>query len=323
MVGRVLVTGSSGFVGGALGVWLRRAGWTVMGVSRSPPRPGACDEFTACDLAAGPPDVAGRIDAVVHCAALASPWARPADYRASNVKALGHVLDLARAKRLGRFVLISSSAVHYAYADQLGLREDTPWPSQPANLYAASKRRGEAMVRDSGLPWTILRPRAVFGPGDTVVFPRILRAARRGALPTLVRPDGRSALTDLLYIDNLCGWIEQALRRDVGGAYLLANGEPVEVQALLHDVLDRLGAPPPGRRMRVGTAMTLARCMEWGSAALAGWREPPVTRFGVASLAFSKTVDIAKARAELGAPVVSLREGLDRFVAWQAGQGGA
>lgn len=321
MRGRVLITGSSGFVGGALGRWLRRAGWTVTGVSRSPPREGSCDTFVSQDLAAGPPPLQETFDAVVHCAALASPWAAPRDYEAANIVALRTMLDFATRHRPKRFVFISSSAVHYAFADQLGLTEDSPWPEIPVNAYAATKRAGEAMVRNSGLPWTIVRPRAVFGPGDTVVFPRILHAARKGLLPRLIRSDGVSPTADLLFIDNLCWWIEQVLEKDASGTYLLANGEPIETAALLAEILRKLELPPPTRRLRVETAMQMAGAMELVSRTLLNWREPAVTRFGVSSLAFSRTIDITRARRDLGAPPVSLAEGLDRFVAWQAAGG--
>lgn len=318
MRGRVLITGISGFVGSALGRWLRRAGWSVTGVSRSRPAEGCCDTFVSQDLAAGPPVLQETFDAVVHCAALAAPWAAPRDYRAANIVALRHMLNFGTRHRPERFVFISSSAVHYAFADQLGLTETTPWPATPVNAYAATKRVGEAMVEESGLPWAILRPRAVFGPGDTVVFPRILHAARRGMLPQLVRGDGVRPTIDLLFIDNLCWWIEQVLEQNASGTYLLANGEPIEASTLLADILGKLGLPAPTRRLSVETAMQIAGVMELASKSLFSWREPPVTRFGVSSLAFSKTVDITKASRDFGPPPVSLAQGLDRFVAWQS-----
>ena len=58
----------------------------------------------------------------------------------------------------------------------------------------------------------ILRPRAVFGPGDTVLFPRVLTAARKGRLPLLVS-DGPPPQGDVIYIDNLCHYMLQAATR--------------------------------------------------------------------------------------------------------------
>jgi len=315
---RVLITGVSGFVGGALGRWLRpRSKAHVIGVSRTQPREGACDDFFAHDLAEPLPADFPSVDVVVHAAALASPWARPVDYERSNMRTLETMLAYARHVKPRRFVFVSSSAVHYANRDQVAIDESTVWPTAPVNLYAASKRRGEAMVKASGLPWTIVRPRAVFGAGDTVVFPRILHAAKVGALPRLVRADGHRPKADLLHIDNLCFYVQRILETDAGGEFLLTNNEPVETSAMLDDVFARLGLPLPSRKVPVAVAMAAARLMESYSKAFNKWREPPATRFGVASLAFSKTFNVARAIQVLGAPPVSLKEGMDSFIDWQ------
>ena len=321
MTRRVLITGSSGFVGGALGVWLRqRTDVTVLGISRSQPRPGACDVHIQHDLTHPLPDTVGPCDVLVHCAALASPWDAPQDYEAANIIALRNVLDWAEAKAVAHFVFISSSAVQYAFADQLNLAEDTPWPERPINLYAASKRRGEAMVAASPLNWTIVRPRAVYGPGDTVVFPRILHAARKGVLPKLKRHDRHVPRIDLLYIDNLCWFLERILDSGHGGVFNLADGQSMETPALLTTVLGRLGLPEPRLELGVGTAMALAGAFELTSRWLQKWREPPVTKFGVASLAYSKTIDTRKAVGLLGVPPVRFDDGLNAFLQWQAQQ---
>jgi nucleoside-diphosphate-sugar epimerase len=322
MADRILVTGISGFVGGSLGRYLReRRGAHVTGSSRSPPREAACDAFVSHDLAAPLPNDAGSFDAIVHCAALASPWASPADYERSNVCTLQTILDFAKRTRPRHFIFVSSSAVHYAYCDQEGVSEETPWPKRPVNLYSASKRKGEALVRDAcdaaGIAWTIVRPRAVFGPGDTVVFPRILRAAKEGALPRLARSDGKSPRACLLYIENLCFFLERVLTTGADGVFLLTNNEPIETQAMLDDVLARLGLPIPARRMPVPIAMAAAGAMETVSRLARNWREPAATRFGVASLAFSKTFDVSRAIGRLGHPPVSMQRGLDAFIAWQ------
>lgn len=319
MTQRILITGSSGFVGGALGVWLRRrTGTTVVGLSRTPPRPGACDLYTQHDLTHPLPEALGPCDVLVHCAALASPWAAPQDYEAANIIALRNVLTWAEAKAVPHFVFVSSSAVQYTFADQLNLAEDTPWPERPINLYAASKRRGESMIAASSLNWTIVRPRAVYGPGDTVVFPRILHAASKGMLPKLKRQDGKVPSISLLYIDNLCWFLERILDGGHGGIFNLADGQSMKTPALLTTVLSRLGLPEPRLELGVRTAMALAGAFEFTSRWLQNWREPPVTKFGVASLAYSKTIDTRKAVGLLGVPPVRFEDGLNAFLQWQS-----
>jgi nucleoside-diphosphate-sugar epimerase len=316
-VRRILGTGVSGFVGGALGAHLRGLGHYVAGVSRGPARDGAVDEHIRCDLRE-PIGTLPAADAAVHCAALASPWAAPRDYKTSNIDATAHMLDWAERTGVSRFVFISSSSVHYiAGADQEGIREDMPLPARAINEYAATKRQAEDLVRQSKLSWVILRPRAVFGPGDTVLFPRILRAAEQGKLPRIVRANGVSPRADLIYIDNLSHYIERALASEAGGAFNLTNNEPVELYPFLDAMLDKLALPRPRKAVGVGSAMLFARGAELVSQYLRAYKEPPVTRFGVEVMAYSKTFDVSKMLAAFGPPPVTLTEGVERFIEWQ------
>ncbi|MBI2687999.1 MAG: NAD(P)-dependent oxidoreductase [Acidobacteria bacterium] len=315
---RVLVTGVSGFVGSALGTHLRSTGgYHVTGLSRGPAREGAVDVFRPVDLTRKLPGDLGRFDAIVHAAALSAPWGPPRTFWEQNVLATMNVLEFAREHRCGKLVFISSSSVYYRHGDQLGIREETPFPATAINEYAATKREAETLVTDSGLNTVILRPRAVFGPGDTVLFPRILRAARKGVLPRMQRADGSSPVGDLIYIENLSHYIERALALPCDGAFNLTNGEPVDLFAFLRDVVERMGLRPAERAVPVRAAFALAGLMEWGSRVLGGYREPPITRFGVEVMAYSKTFDVSRAVRAFGPPPVSLAEGVERFVAWK------
>jgi 2-alkyl-3-oxoalkanoate reductase len=160
----------------------------------------------------------------------------------------------------------------------------------------------------------------VFGPGDTVLFPRILTAARRGRLPRLV-PESGAARGDLIYIDSLCDYIMAAASRPLAApAYNLTNAQPVVIQDFLNDILSRLDVPVPSKPVRVKTAMRAAAGLERVFRLLPFLGEPPVTRFGVSVFAYSKTFDVRLALQDLGPPSVSLMQGVDRFVAWQRAQ---
>ncbi|HEU0120184.1 MAG TPA: NAD(P)-dependent oxidoreductase [Bryobacteraceae bacterium] len=315
---RVLITGVSGFVGGALGRYLRAAGgYHVTGISRTAAREGAVDDFYAHDLTRPLPADVGSFDVVVHAAALSAPWGSPEAFRAQNVDATRHMLDFVRRTGMPKFLFISSSSVYYRHGDQLGITEETPFSEKPINLYAATKQEAERLVREANVSSVILRPRAVFGPGDTVLFPRILRAAKKGVLPRMQRADGASPQGDLIYIDNLSHYIERAIALPVSGAFNLTNNQPVDLFAFLRDVVARLGLRPAEHAIPVRAAFALAGLLEWGSRTIGGFREPPITRFGVEVMAYSKTFDIGRALAAFGPPPVSLEEGVARFVAWQ------
>jgi nucleoside-diphosphate-sugar epimerase len=198
------------------------------------------------------------------------------------------------------------------------MTEETPFPETPINEYARTKLLGEAAVKAYQGPWCILRPRAVFGPGDTVVFPRVLRAARAGTLPWIEADE--MVMGDLIYIDSLVAYIIRAIERCATGSYNLTNDHPVPLLAFLGDVLGRLGLPPPTRRMRAKTMMRVATAIEAAYRVLPFLGEPPVTRFGVSVFSYSKTFDVSKALRDLGQPSVPFSEAVSQFVEWQKGR---
>ncbi|MBR1216364.1 NAD(P)-dependent oxidoreductase [Bradyrhizobium sp. U87765 SZCCT0131] len=316
MPASILVSGTSGFVGGALGRAFRAGGMSVIGVSRRPAREGAADRQLLHDLAIPLPADAPRADVVVHAAALASPWARPVDYRRNIVDATRHMLAHARRTGADHFVLISTTAVLYRAGDQFDLTEDEPYPETPINGYAAAKREAEEMVRAAWPAASILRPRAVYGPGDTVLFPRILDAARKRMLPRIVRTDGGASLADVVYIDNLVHAVEVAIERRLAGVVHVTDGKPIDTGRMLDDVLVQLGYPLPKLRWSYGSAMRIAAVAEWASRHLFGWREPPITRFGVSALTHCKTFAPQRMIDLIGPPPFSTADGIAAFVAW-------
>ena len=314
---RILVTGSNGFVGGRVVTAARERGWQVIGLGRRPRPAVEVDGYQRHDLA-DPLRLDETVDAVVHCAALASPWGRPEAYRRANVDGTRHVLEWARDHGSPPVHYVSSSSVFYTRADQLGITERSPIPA-PAdqiNIYSRSKLAGERLVESYRGPWSILRPRAVFGPGDTVLLPRVVAAARAGRLPLLVRREPEPVLTDLTHVDVVAHYVVEAVARELTGPANLTNGEPVELYPFLFGLLDDLGLPRPTRRVPVGTAMALARASEIASATMLGYREPPITTFGVSMFAHSKTFDITRCRRLLGPPPLTVEQGRRSLVDW-------
>jgi 2-alkyl-3-oxoalkanoate reductase len=314
----VLVTGASGFVGGAFVRRFQQApGLTLHGVGR---RPVSTAAYTSIDLSR-PFDLAFEPDVVVHAAARASPWGTRRDYQRQNIDATRHVIDFCRRHGQPRLVYVSSSSVFYRDGHQLGLTEDSPIGPRFVNDYAWSKYEGERLVRAYPGDWCIVRPRAVFGPGDTVLFPRILKAARRGRLP-LIDNGGDPAVGDLIYIDTLSDYLYAAATsaHAPGRAFNVTNNQPVAILPFLLSVFDRLGLPRPTRRISLAAAMTAARVSEAAYRLLRLSGEPPVTRFGVGVFAWSKTFDVTRAISAFGPPAVSLDRGVAEFVSWQRAQ---
>jgi nucleoside-diphosphate-sugar epimerase len=313
---RVLVTGATGFVGGALLSALRgRADVAVRGIGR---RHVDDPDIASIDLArpiTSPFATDFCPDVIVHAAARTSQWGTRAEFRAQNVDATAHVLDLARRCGMPRVVYVSSTSVFYRPADQLGITEATPIGPDFLNAYARTKHEGELLVRDYAGEWVIARPRAVFGPGDTTLLPRIVAAARAGRLPFLGDPR-HPAVGDLVYIDTL---VEQllaaALLPGLGGTSVnLTNGEPVPLMPTIARMLHDLGVPAPTRTIDRRAALGIATAAEtiWRVGRLGG--EPPLTRYAVWLLASSKTFDVSLARRLFGPPAVGMQEALARTV---------
>ena len=312
---RLLITGASGFIGGALWRFARNCGHEVIAIGRRPlPDPG----YNRHDLAREPLLLETAPDVIVHCAGRSSPWGSRGEFAAQNVAATRNVVRFCEGHGHPLLVHISTSAVMYADTHQFGMDEETPLPAKPINLYAATKREAEGIIRSYAGRWCIVRPRAVFGPGDTVVFPRILRAARKGRFPLI--ETNRPVLGDLIYIDTLTSYLMKIVERQATGLYLLTNNQPVPILEFLGSVFEKLGLPAPRRRIPVARAMLMAGLMEQVYSLLPFLGEPPVTRFGISVFAYSKTFNVTKSLRDLGPPSVSLSDGVDRFVQWQRGQ---
>lgn len=255
-------------------------------------------------------------DAVVHCAALSSPWGRFDDFRRANVTSTAEVIAACRASQVPRLVHISTPSLYFGFNDQLQIREDAPLP-EPANDYVRTKRVAETLVQHADLPEVaILRPRALFGPWDQTLMPRLLRVMQRGAIP-LMR--GGHIQLDLTYIDNAVQAIWLALTRPLPrpvNIYNVSNGEPRALQDLLQRMAHEFGLPLKTRALPWPIVRTVARGMEV-AARLGGGSEPPLTRYSAGVLAFSQTLDVSALRGELGwEPAVSIDEGIRRHAAW-------
>lgn len=308
------MTGSSGFIGSHLVQRFREREWQVVGVGR---RKLHDSHYLRHDLSKPlPADWTDPFDVVIHAAARSNPWGTRKEFQQDNVQATRNVIDYCLVAGTPKLIFISSSSVYYRPEHQFGIVEETPLPERAVNLYAQTKRTAEELVSNYLGTWSILRPRAVYGPGDTVLLPRILKAARLGRLPVLTVPDG-PVIGDLIYIDNLVDAVEVAATNDDAvGAFNLTNDAPVNILDFLFEVFDRLQIPRPARRVPASSAMAYAGCLEAFHRIFRPHIEPAITRFGVHVFRYSKTFDITRAKRVLGAPRIGNKESLKRTVAW-------
>ncbi len=316
----ILITGGTGFLGRHVARLLLQRGHGVRLMGRDfadvPDLLAAGAAPVRADLRDHPAVIAAcaGTDAVVHAGALSAPWGPRRDFLAVNLGGTAAVIAGCRRHGVARLVAISSPAVVFTGRDHHLTTEAAPYPRRPSSIYAHSKRLAEELLRAApDVPCVTLRPKAIFGPGDRSLLPRIVAAARAGRLPQI--GDGRNQV-DLTYVENVAHAVALALTAGaaVGRTYHITNGEHVPLWGLIREVLRRLGIP--GRLPQVPLPLMLAAAAAMEARAALSGREPLLTRYSVAILARTQTYDIAAARRDLGyEPVVGVAEGVERTLA--------
>jgi nucleoside-diphosphate-sugar epimerase len=315
VIGHILVTGATGFLGGAVVRLLAAQGRTVLAQGRDAAKLAALGVPTLrWDITQPPPDSAdlAEITAIIHCAALSSPFGRLADFHAANVTGTANVLTLAHRLRVQRLVHISSPSVLFAPQDQLDLTETIPLPP-PYTAYARTKAMAEALVMQAtDLSPIILRPRGLYGAGDSTLLPRLLQAARRGPLPLFRKGAAR---IDLTHIDDATRAVLAALDAGPqanGEIFHISGGQTLPVTEIATKAAARAGITVTWRPVPLAPVLWTAGMME-RLALLTGAREPPITRYSIALFAYAQSLIITKAKTLLNwSPQVSFDEGLAR-----------
>jgi len=221
----ILVTGASGFVGSATVAALARAGHTVRAaVRRSQPTFGAGVEIVQNPDLTEPCDwrpLLEGVEQVVHLAGIAhSRGVSPDLFDRVNHQGTAQLAQAAAQAGVGHFVFVSSIRAQCGPAADHALTEHDP--PAPVDAYGASKLAAEAAVRASGVPFTILRPVALYGPGVKGYFKLLARIAA-SPLPLPVKDFGNRR--SLLGIDNFISALSFVLATPttIGEIYVVAD----------------------------------------------------------------------------------------------------
>jgi nucleoside-diphosphate-sugar epimerase len=316
---KILVTGATGFTGGALARELVRRGHQVRTLVRDPKRGEALQKL-GVELVEGNlvrPDEVRRAVAgceiVYHIAALYRE-ARHADdtYHRVNVDGTENVMQACLSEGVSRVVHCSTVGVH----GNVQAPADENAPFGPLDVYQESKLEGELLARryiDQGLKGCIFRPVGIHGPGDTR-FLKLFRTIARGTFRMIGSGD---IFYHMTYIDDLvdgiilCGEHPAAL----GNTYILCGARYTTLQELADAVAKAVGRKLPRGHIPLWPVKFAAHACEAICRPLR--IEPPLHMRRLDFFVNDRGFTGAKATRELGfVPKVSLEEGLARTSEW-------
>ena len=312
------VTGGSGFIGGRLLRRLASDGVRIRALARSEtsavkvaalgadPVHGDLDDTAS--MAAG----AEGCDVTFHLAAHLGDWGTREEFERGNVVGTRNALEASRSAGVARFVHCGTEAAILAGQALNGADETEPLRPDSRALYSATKAEAEALVRAAdgdGIETVVIRPRFVWGAGDTTLMPEISAAVESGKFAWIGGGEHRTSVT---HVDNVVeGLIDGAVKGHGGEAYFVTDGDPVVFREFLTQLLRANGVEPPDRSVPAWVAGALAAGGEaaWKLLPLKG--APPLTRFALWAASKDCVLDDSKARSELGyTPVVSREQGL-------------
>jgi len=327
---RILVTGATGFLGGKLTERLYGLGFDVIATGRNREIGTKFEErgisFIQSDLTNTEDTfrLVESMDYVFHTAALSSPWGKYEDFYSSNVSATKNLLSASQRHNIKRFIHVSTPSLYFCHNEGLNVKEDNAIPPSLPNHYAKTKFMAEQEVDTAfknGLPVITIRPRALFGPGDKTIIPRLIKVNEKGKIPLV---NNGKVLTDITYVENVVDALLLCMdspANTLGEKYNITNGEPVYLFDVLETLFTELGTPFNFRNVRFEHVFRLASIFEGVHRLLHLEREPLLTKYSVGVLGKNQTLSIEKAKNELGYhPNVSINQGIKEFASWWKGE---
>lgn len=318
MAEAAFVTGGSGFIGGRLIERLVGEGRAVRALARSDTAAAKVEalgaEAVRGDLGDRAAMAAGAAGTTVafHLAAHLGEYGAWEDFERGNVEGTRNALAACEEAGVRRFVHCGTEAALMAGEPLAGIDETAPLRPDSRAPYPATKAKAELAAKAAnreGFETVAVRPRFVWGKGDTTLLPEMIATVEAGKWAWV---GGGQNVTDTAHVDNVVeGLVLGAEKGRPGESYFITDDEPVVFRDFVTAMLETQGVTPPTRSLPAWTAAPMARLCEaaWKLLPLSG--EPPMTTFRSWLLTQECTLDIAKARTELGyKPLVTHEQGL-------------
>ena len=236
------VTGGSGFIGGKLVRRLVGDGWRVRALARSDAAARKVSEAGAEPVRGDLDDAesmragAEGADVTFHAAAHLGEWGTREEFERANVQGTRNAVEASKAAGVRRFVHVGTEAGLLAGEPLVNVDEHAPLRPDSKALYSATKAQAEQVVRDANgdsVETVVVRPRLVWGAGDTTILPSLVQAVEKGRFAWI---GGGRHRTSTTHVDNVIhGLMLGAERGRPGGVYFVTDGEPVVFRDFMTD----------------------------------------------------------------------------------------
>ena len=316
---KVLITGATGFLGKYVIEECKENGYEIVAQGRNGKRLDYLAETygiipLCCDLS----DIHNAdvsCDCVIHAAALSTVWGKWEDFYTANVVGTENIIRYCRAHDVKRLVYVSSPSIYTTKKDRYDIKEDSYDPKNKLSFYIRTKIMAENLVNEAnkeGLETVIIRPRGLFGIGDTSIIPRLIKANRTIGIPLL----NGGNVVDITCVENVALSLRLALEseRANGRTYNITNGEPTEFKSILELLFTQIGEEPRYKKLPLGFLYFVASVLEGVYKLFHIYKEPSLTRYTVLTLGYSQTLNIEGAKNDLGyRPKMTLEEGIRKY----------
>jgi len=318
---KVLVTGATGFTGKRLTEILLQKGYEVRVIIRNKSRfkipkngnleivIGDLKNITDVDIAVK------DVQIIFHVAALyRTAGAAPQEYWDTHVKATENLLNSAHRNSVKKFIHTSTVGIHSHIENPPA---DENYQIKPGDIYQLTKWEGEKKAKEfhdkTGLPLVIIRPSAIYGPGDM----RLLKLFKIASKKYSIILGSGEIFYHMVYVDDLANGLILAAESNItnGEAFIIGGDGYISLNKML-DLISRILNKEskiihlPAAPVQILGSVCEKICIPLGI-------DPPIYRRRVDFFIKSRAFDISKAKKILGySPKVSLEEGLKRTAEW-------
>lgn len=323
---KILLTGATGFLGRYVAKRLVKSGHEVIGVSRHKKDLIELEKVNFIELDLLDlnklESVSKEVDCIIHTAALSTVWGKESDFVLNNVSATKNIIEVCKKNNIPKCIYISSPSIYTSAMDKLNIKEEESPKNNEFTYYIKTKLMAEQEImnnaKESQTQFIILRPRGIFGIGDTSIIPRLIKVNSKIGIPYI--NEGKSII-DITHVENVVEAIMLSLDYDVGSLgydiFNITNDQSVSLDYLLDLLFKKIDVKPKYININFNVIYSIAGFIENIYRFFNIYKEPILTRYTVCTIGNSQTLNIDKAKNKLHyKPIISIEKGIEEYAKW-------